>query len=160
MAKEVKLINRRKKERQTLDPEGTAKIISEIKEHEENVQEYQLQLELVENDMEQLRAKCPSIEDIFFDDDAKNKLSRGKEPALKMIAKLDGPVLRSLLWNFLESYVGSEVRVALCFFQLKVMCCFTTPVHTSNFQCIFRSTVPTTKPERYSSQKGVYVAKL
>jgi chromosome segregation ATPase len=111
MAKEVNFLNKRKRERQVTDPDSAEKVLSEIKDHEENVQEYQLKLELVENDLQKMRAKCPRIEEYYFDEDPKQKLMREKVPALKMIAKIEAPVLRTLLWEFLESHVKSEVSV-------------------------------------------------
>jgi len=106
MAKEAKIIHTRRREYKTADSDSAEKIAAEIREHEDSVQEFQLQIELLENDLEQLRAKCPSIEDSVFDEDEKDE----NGPAMKMMTKLDGPVLRTLLWNLLESYIASELQ--------------------------------------------------
>jgi len=106
MAKEAKSIQSRKREYQSADPDGAHRIVIQIREHEETVQELQLKVELLENDLDQLQAKCPSIEDSIFEEDAIDE----NGPALKMITKLDGPVLRTLLWNLLDSYFASELQ--------------------------------------------------
>mmetsp|Transcript_19660 Transcript_19660/g.42142 ORF Transcript_19660/g.42142 Transcript_19660/m.42142 type:complete len:965 (-) Transcript_19660:100-2994(-) len=79
---------------------------AQIREREDTVQELQLHIELLENDLEQIRSKCPSIEDRVFEEDAMDE----NGPALKMITKLDATVLRTLLWNLLESYTASEIQ--------------------------------------------------
>ena len=110
MSQEVEALNQRKKESHELekfDPKHHDELLLHIRELEENVQGYLIQIELVEDDLEKLRAKCPSIEDIGR---KKQTTSPRKEESTKqMIAQLDSPVLRTLLWNLLESYSKSEV---------------------------------------------------
>lgn len=77
-----------------------------IKEHEDNLHDYQLKLELIEADLERLRYKYPNIEEHYFEEDD----SKQQMPALKIISKIEAPVLRTLFCIFLESHVNSEVR--------------------------------------------------
>ena len=107
MTNEAKSIRELKKECQTMDSDNVDEIVAQIKEHEDNVQELQLHIELLENDLEQLRAKYPSIEDSVFVEDTKDE----DGPALKMIAKLGGPVLRTILLNLLQSYEDAELQL-------------------------------------------------
>eukprot|EP00986_Skeletonema_menzelii_P003739 scaffold1185_cov143-Skeletonema_menzelii.AAC.33 len=108
LAKEAKIINTWKREYNNADPNTSVveDVMSEIKEHEETVQQLQLELELVENDLDQLRSKYPSIEEDASEEDTQI----GNGSALKMIAKLDGPVLRTLLWSLLDSYYTTELH--------------------------------------------------
>jgi hypothetical protein len=108
LAKESKVINTWKREYNNTDPNTSVveDVLFEIKEHEDTVQQLQLKLELVENDLDQLRSKFPSVEEDTSDEETRI----GNGSALKMIAKLDGPVLRTLLWNLLDSYFSSELQ--------------------------------------------------
>ncbi|KAL7540949.1 hypothetical protein ACHAXR_011794 [Thalassiosira sp. AJA248-18] len=106
LAKEAKRLRERRTDYQATDCENTAEITAQIRDHEETVQELQLQIELLETDLEQLRVKCPNLEDRVFDEDGTDE----NGPVLKMITKLDGPVLRTLIWNLLQSYVSAELQ--------------------------------------------------
>ena len=108
LAKEAKVINTWKREYENTDPNTSVvqDVLLEIRDHEDTVQELQLKLELVENDLDQLRSKFPSVQDDVSDDDTRI----GNGSGLKMIAKLDGPVLRTLLWNLLDSYFNVELQ--------------------------------------------------
>eukprot|EP00985_Skeletonema_marinoi_P007929 scaffold3536_cov203-Skeletonema_marinoi.AAC.8 len=108
LAKEAKVINTWKREYNNTDPNTSVveDVLFEIKEHEDTVQQLQFKLELVENDLDQLRSKCPSVEEDSSDEDTKV----GNSSALKMVSKLDGPVLRTLLWNLLDSYYTTELQ--------------------------------------------------
>jgi len=108
IAKEVRKLKKRKRAYQSLDQHDSEVTLAEIKECEEAVQDLQLKLELVENDLDQLRAKCPSVED--SEEDAKENIIHENASALKLISKLEGPALRTLLWNFLESLIHSELQ--------------------------------------------------
>ncbi len=105
MAKEVKRINELRREYHSMDSDGVEGIVAQIREHEDTVQELQLQIEFLDNDMEQLKCKCPHLEDIIFEE-----VMDEHGPALRMIEKLEGPVLRSLLWNLMESYSAAELQ--------------------------------------------------
>lgn len=105
MAKEAKRINELRREHHSMDSDGVEGIVAQICEHEDIVQELQLQIEFLDNDMEQLKSKFPHLEDILFEE-----VRDENGPALKMIAKLEGPVLRSLLWNLMESYSAAELQ--------------------------------------------------
>lgn len=96
MSNEVKILNQRKKESQQLehlDPEQYDELVLLIRELEENVQGYLIQIELVEDDIEKLRAKWPSVENVTGNRSI--CMSPRKEESTKqMITRLDGPVLR------------------------------------------------------------------
>mmetsp|Transcript_26065 Transcript_26065/g.51887 ORF Transcript_26065/g.51887 Transcript_26065/m.51887 type:complete len:1028 (-) Transcript_26065:116-3199(-) len=89
---------------------NTAAITSEIKEHEDTVQELQLKIDLIENDLEQLRKKFPSIEEKVFGEESSDQVFSEDEPSIEIISKLQAPVLRSLLWNFLELHYTLELE--------------------------------------------------
>jgi hypothetical protein len=105
MAKEAKRIHELKREHQSMDSDGVDGIEAQIRECEDAVQELQLQIEFLDNDMKQLKHKCPHVEDHLFEE-----VMDENGPVLKMIAKLEGPVLRSLLWNFMDSYFAAELQ--------------------------------------------------
>lgn len=106
MAKEVKRMHELRQECKFADNESAEGLMIQIGECEDSVQDLQLQIELLENDMENLRDKSPQIESHLFEDDTMDE----NGPALKMIAKLDGPVLRTLLWKLMESYIAAELQ--------------------------------------------------
>ena len=113
MADEVHLLNELKAECESksdqLDDD-----LAEINEHESNVQDYLIQIELVENSLEELQARHPSIEDDNEEDEANNNVFEGHEQALKMLAKLNAPLLRTLLLNFLGTCYASQVSCMMC----------------------------------------------
>ena len=109
MAKEARKIRELRRQYQAADSNSVDEIATDIRDLEETVQAFQLQIELAENDMEQMKAKFPDIEDHVFQDDD-DALEEDEGPALKMITKLEGPVLRTLLWNLLESFVATELQ--------------------------------------------------
>ena len=106
MAKEARELHQRQQEYQAAEnSEITDYIATHIRDHEDAVEQLQLQIELLENELEQLRAKHPTIEEDVFEDDVVD------DGHLKMIAKLhDGPVLRTIISNLLESYVAAELQ--------------------------------------------------
>jgi hypothetical protein len=125
MSQEVHLLNQRKKESQELekfDPEQHDELMVLMRELEENVQSYLIQIDLVEDDLEKLRSKWPSVEQ-----ESRSSLSctspRKEESTKHMLSRLEGPVLRTLLWNLVESYSKSEV--SLCFWLMVVFRYFT-----------------------------------
>ena len=109
LAKEMKALNKAKKDQRALN--DTDNTPSDVKELEDTVQELQLKIELIENDLGQLQEKYPSIEESVFEDEENDQVFRENEPAMKIVSKLDGPVLRTLLWNFLECHYSLEVCV-------------------------------------------------
>ncbi|KAL3784329.1 LOW QUALITY PROTEIN: hypothetical protein ACHAW5_000220 [Stephanodiscus triporus] len=105
MAKEAKRIYELKREYQSMNSDGVDGIEAQIRECEDAVLEMQLQIEILDNDMKQLKHKCPHVEDHLFEE-----VMDENGPVLKMIAKLEGPVLRSLLWNLMDSYFAAELQ--------------------------------------------------
>jgi hypothetical protein len=97
MSKEVKLLNQRKKEScelEHLDPEQFDELVLLIRELEENVQGYLIQIELVEDDLEKLRARWPSVEHEFSDNKLICTSPRKEESTKQMLSRLEAPVLR------------------------------------------------------------------
>ena len=103
MKTEVTLLNELKRECESMEFEPPVEMLSEVTDREDNVQDFLIQIELVENSLEELQAKYPTIED-------DNEVFDEHEPALKMISKLNGPVLRTLMLDLLGSCYTSEVR--------------------------------------------------
>ncbi|KAL7517721.1 hypothetical protein ACHAWX_002619 [Stephanocyclus meneghinianus] len=112
MSKEVKLLNQRKKESselEHLDPDHYDELVLLIRELEENVQGYLIQIELVEDDLEKLRSRWPSVENESSDNKLICTSPRKEESTKQMISRLEAPVLRTLLWSVLDSCTKSEV---------------------------------------------------
>ena len=100
MASEIKMMNRQ---------DLGIKSDDSMKEYEANIYEYQLKLELVENDLEQLRAKYPTVEEYYFEEDQTKKQLQETLPTLKIISKIECATLRTLLFEVLEFHVNTEV---------------------------------------------------
>ena len=162
IAQELKRLNKRKRDYHALDSDRTDIALGEIKECEDTVQDLQLKIELVENDLDQLREKFPLLEDGVLEDEPNNQLTTENGPALKLISKLEGPVLRTLLWNFLESYVNSEVCQTAIFIVVHTDYFLMLMSVGPNLRAILSmlSKVATTKLERYVGEKGVCITKL
>jgi kinesin family protein 4/21/27 len=140
MASEVKMMNKQRGHKSD----------ASIKEHEDNIHEYQLKLELVESDLEQLRAKFPRVEEYYFEEDETKKQLREILPALKIISKIDAPTLRTLFWEFLEGHVKSEV----CCREL--LLCYKFRAHSNNnVDDTFFCAAPTAKPQRRIGKEGI-----
>lgn len=94
MGREVKILNKLKRGCESMDPEQFGKALAKIHYAEEYVQEFLIKIELVETHLEELRARYPSIEEEKAVEEAKDSVFDENEPALKMISKLNGPILR------------------------------------------------------------------
>ena len=108
MASSVHLLNELKSECESKS-EASDEDLAEINDHESNVQDYLIQIELVENSLEELQARHPSIEDDNEEDEANNNVFEGHGQALKMLSKLNAPLLRTILLNFLGTCYASKV---------------------------------------------------
>jgi hypothetical protein len=118
MTTEAKILNNMKREREGMKNGHSNE---DIKDREDNLQDFLIQMELVEKNLEELQAKFPRIEDET--DDAFDE----HEPALKMLSRLNGSDLRNLLLRFLSSTYSSEVSfcaVKTSFFQYANACMF------------------------------------
>ena len=111
MTTEVKTLNVLKRECEAMENEPSNERLADIKDREDNVQEFLIQMELVEKNIEELQAKYPRIEDETMDNTFDEH-----EPALRMISKLNSPDLRALLLLFLSSSYSSEVCFCHCIF--------------------------------------------
>jgi len=101
MASEIKMMNRQ---------DLGIKSDDSMKEYEANIYEYQLKLELVENDLEQLRAKYPTVEEYYFEEDQTKKQLQETLPTLKIISKIECATLRTLLFEVFELHVNTEYQ--------------------------------------------------
>jgi DNA repair exonuclease SbcCD ATPase subunit len=99
---ETKMLNSMKRECEAM--EHSIEKNADIKDREDNIQDFLIQIELVENYIEELRAKFPMIEDESVHDAFDEH-----EPALKLLSKLNSSDLRTLLLRFLSSTYLSEV---------------------------------------------------
>ncbi len=106
MAKEAKQIHELRRDLKSNESKSVEDLMTHIGEHEDLVQDLQLQIEFLEIDLENMREKCPQIESQLIVDD----LMGENGPTLKMITKLDGPILRTLLWKLMESYIAAELQ--------------------------------------------------
>ncbi|KAL9185455.1 hypothetical protein ACHAXT_003232 [Thalassiosira profunda] len=105
MAREITLLNLQKRQCESMESPPD-EVLSAIKEHEENVQEHLISIELAESNLKELRAKHPTIEE---DDEAEEaNVFEGHEPVLNMVGKLSAPLLRTLLLSSLGSCYRSE----------------------------------------------------
>jgi len=114
ISKATKVLSQKQQESQELEnhgPEQYDELILEIRELEENIQGYLIQIELVEDELERLRTKWPSIDEEINSDMTVCMSPRKERSTKQMVSQLDGPVLRTLLWGILESYSKSEVSV-------------------------------------------------
>ena len=118
MTTEAKILNYMKREREAMENGHLNELSADIKDREENLQDFLIQMELVEKNLEELQAKFPRIEDDTDD------IFDEHEPTLKMLSKLNGSDLRNLLLRFLRSTYSSEVSF-----------CRGTYNHTAPFQC-------------------------
>jgi hypothetical protein len=112
MSQELKVLNQRKKgskEPEKFDPQTHDELMSHILELEDSVQSYLIQIELVEDELEKLRDKWPAVDGEECDDNSLCLSPRKEETTKQMLSRLDSPVLRTLLWNVLDSYSKSEV---------------------------------------------------
>ena len=109
----MKLLNQFKAESQELenaDPEVHDKLLSFIRELEESVQGLLIQIDLVEDELEKLRSKWPSVENaVQVGASTMCTSPRKQESTKQMLSQLESPMLRTLLWSLLDSYSKTEV---------------------------------------------------
>jgi hypothetical protein len=106
MSSEVDLLPGEKKVCKNFDSETLENIICEVSCSEDNFQEFLLQIELLENDLELIRKTYPSVED--GDDDRVDAFDP-HDSALMILSKQNGPVLRTLIAKLLTSWHDSEL---------------------------------------------------
>lgn len=105
-----KLLQSIASELKVLNKSRSSKSDASIKEIEDNVHDYQLKLELIESDLEEMRTKYPRLEEYYFEEDETKKQMREALPALKIISKIDVTILRTLFIQFLDIHANVEVR--------------------------------------------------
>ena len=109
MADEVKLVNNLKRQCHEMDNRPSADILDDVIDHEDNVQDLLIQIELVEKSLEDLQVKYPSIDDDGGEEGGIADVFDEHDPSLKILSKLNGPVLRTLMLGCLGSCYSSEV---------------------------------------------------
>jgi predicted nucleic acid-binding Zn-ribbon protein len=83
------------------------KLSATIEDHEQSIEDLEIKLELVGAELEDLRAKLTGVED---EDEDGPELSKYAGSAKTAIGNLDAPIVRTLLWNFVEQLAKSKVR--------------------------------------------------
>lgn len=137
MSEEVELLNKRKAESRELenaDPEQHDELLSLIRELEENVQGLLIQIDLVEDELEKLRSRWPSVEKaVQVGANAMCTSPRKQESTKQMLSQLESPMLRTLIWSLLDSYSKSEVGIVF-FAYCSLSIAQTLPNH--RFLCV------------------------
>ena len=109
MEEEVKILNERKRKADAIDGTTPDDVLDDIIEHEDNVQSCLIRIELVENELDDLRARHPFLEDGSFNLPEKDELFDESDHALQMISKFDRPTLRTLLVSCLSTCYSCEL---------------------------------------------------
>lgn len=102
-----------------LDEQG----IQSLRDHEHNINDLELKLDLVGAELEDLRAKLPRGETENWNNEGGDHsseealgggetsgLTRSEDSASRMISNLGAPTLRTILWDMLDKFTKSEVR--------------------------------------------------
>lgn len=143
MMAEMKLLKDAKEELSSCNDKDCGSDIEQaIRDSNQTVEDLELRLEVVENDLEHIRTKLPNIDE---DDDAEEDPSLTFETdAMKMVANLNGPVVKSLLWEILDVATKSEAakaeaegklkrkEAALSSFESEIQCLNQQIVHLTN----------------------------
>ena len=91
--------------------------IQSLLDHEYNISDLELKLDLVSAELEDLRTKLPRGEIESQDDeedgicDETSGLTKSEDSASRMISNLGAPVLRTILWDMLGGMTQSEVSL-------------------------------------------------
>jgi len=114
MADEVKLVNNLKRQCHEMDSSPSTDLLDDVIDHEDNVQDLLIQIELVEKSLEDLQVKYPSIDDDDEEEGGIADVFDEHDPSLKILSKLNGPVLRKLMLGCLGTCYSSEVSCMGC----------------------------------------------
>jgi len=114
MADEVKLVNELKQQCHEIEGKPSTDILDDVIDHEDNVQDLLIQIELVEKSLEDLQAKYPSIDDDDEEEGGIADVFDEHDPSLKILSKLNGSVLRTLMLGCLGTCYSSEVSCMGC----------------------------------------------
>ena len=109
MADEVKLVNELKQQCHAMDVKPSTELLDDVIDHEDNVQDLLIQIELVEKSLEDLLVKYPSIDNDDDGEEGVDDVFDEHDPSLKILSRLNGPVLRTLMLGCLGSCYSSEV---------------------------------------------------
>ncbi len=103
---EVELLNGKKMLCKKFGSNPPEDVICEVSDCQNNIQELSLKIELLENDIGQIRENYPSVED---EDDGCVDAFDTQDSALMVLSKQSGPTLRTLIVNLLTSCHDSEL---------------------------------------------------
>ena len=109
MEEEVKMLNERKRKADAIAGTTPDEVLDDIIEHEDNVQSCLIRIELVESELDDLRARHPSLEDGSLNLHEKEELFDESDHALQMISRFDRPTLRTLLVSCLSTCYSCEL---------------------------------------------------
>lgn len=115
IAVEANILSELERHEDAMSSEPSNETLAEIKYHKDNVQDLSIQLELLENSIDELRAKFPCLKDENNVKVAMDNVFNERDSVMKVISKLHFRDLRTLVLSFLSSSYSSEVRL---FFDL------------------------------------------
>ncbi len=83
-----------------------------IKDHEQIIEDIEIQIDLLSDELEELRVKLPSDHETDLIDGVE-EVPKTERSARTMISKLNAPVMRTLLWDLLAYATKIEVRAKI-----------------------------------------------
>ena len=99
-----------------------------LRDHELTIGDLELKLDLVGTELEDLRTKLPkedadeSIQDSCIhgshSSEEPTAFTKSEDAASRMISKLAAPVVRTILWDILDSFSKSEVRARIVYMYI------------------------------------------
>ncbi len=110
MVQEMKQLKDAKKSLSCAEDDERYRISSTIQECNQNIEELELKIEVVGNDLEDIRSRLPNGE-ANDTDEMSEKPSKFENDAMKMIGNLSTPVTKTLLWDILDFATKAEVRI-------------------------------------------------
>jgi Kinesin-like protein len=109
ISQEMKLLKQAKDRlRKCRETEDSSDIEQSIRDSSEIIEDLEVRLDVLEEEMENIRMKIPCIDS----NDQDEGISRFESDAMKMIANLSAPVSKTLLWSLIEMASSSEATVA------------------------------------------------
>lgn len=111
IAVEANILSELERHEDAMSSEHSNETLAEIKYHKDNVQDLSIQLELLENSIDELRAKFPCLQDENNRKEAVDNVFNERDSVMKVISKLHFRDLRTLVLSFLSSSYSSEVRL-------------------------------------------------
>jgi hypothetical protein len=82
----------------------------QIYEHNQNLEELELRIEVVTVDLESIRDRIPNVVSTEETTELSDRQSKFELDAFKMVSRLSAPLSKSLLWDVLDEFTKSEVN--------------------------------------------------